>query len=86
MAATIAKCIGHDNTRRKVEQRLGSVASEAQANTWHTFTTCYVWRDGSGYIEVKRGDRTIRVNFGAEDKPLPKGEFAPEGLFEEADV
>lgn len=75
MAATIAKCIGIDLNRRKVETRLGHRASEAQANTYRTFTTCYVSKDGSGYVEVTRDGKTLhRFEFGPEG---PEGEAKP---------
>ena len=59
MARTIAKAIGQDNTREKVVHRLGSVSSEGQANTWRTFTTCYVDRDGGGFVRVVRDGEVL---------------------------
>lgn len=54
MAATIAKATGGDSSREKSVQRLGDQYSTAHANTWKTFTTCHVNKDGSGYVEVER--------------------------------
>lgn len=67
MAATIAKCIGYDKVREKTEHRLGSEASEGQANTHRTFVTAYVRRDGSGYVKVVQDGNTIHAHdFGPE--------------------
>lgn len=69
MAATIAKAAGYDNNgkRSKETTRLGHASAEAQANTWHTFTTAFVNKDGSGYLEMKRnGQPTQRIDFGPE--------------------
>jgi hypothetical protein len=67
MAATIAKATGYDSSRAKEAHRLGSQSSTAQANTWQTFTTAHVNRDGSGYVEVIRNGKTLhRFDFGAE--------------------
>ena len=52
MAATIAKCIGYDSRRIKEAHRLGSEWAEGQANTWRTFATATVHKDGSGHISV----------------------------------
>ena len=69
MAATIAKAIGYDSSRTKETHRLGSQSAEAQANTWRTFCTAYVRKDGSGFVEVKRdGIRFLFVEFGTEDE------------------
>ena len=59
MSATIANAYGYDNIRTKETHRLGSQAAQAEANTWRTFTTCYVNRDGVGHIEVKRDGKTL---------------------------
>ena len=68
MAATIAHAIGGDSSRVKETHRLGSQYSEARANTWRTFTTAFVSRDGSGYVRVTRDGETIhRFEFGPED-------------------
>jgi hypothetical protein len=68
MAKTIAIATGYDATRQKETQRLGSNAATARANTWHTFTTCHVDADGSGYVLVKRGTETLhRFEFGPEE-------------------
>lgn len=70
MAATIAKCRGFDTHRIKEEHRLGSTAAEAEANTWRTFTTCYVRKDGSGYVGVMRDGVVLhRFDFGPEGTP-----------------
>ena len=67
MAATMAICKGFDKSRVKEDHRLGHAASEGQANTWRTFTTCHVNKDGSGFIQVRRDDVTIHYfEFGAE--------------------
>lgn len=67
MAATIAKAFGGDSTREKAVHRLGSLYSRAEANTWRTFVTAFVKKDGSGYVEVRRNGKTIHeFEFGAE--------------------
>jgi len=72
MAATIAKCFGEDSTRTKPCHRLGSKSSMGRANTWHTFTTCYVKADGSGYVSVERDGKVLCMyRFGPESAPLP---------------
>ena len=68
MAATIAKCTGYDASREKNRTALGSVAARGEANTWRTFTTCCVDKDGSGYVRVVR-----------DGKELHSFEFGPEG-------
>jgi len=69
MAATIAKATGRDTSRVKETRRLGSVSSYVEANTWRTFTSAFVHRDGSGYVEVTRDGKTLcRFNFGPEAK------------------
>ena len=70
-AATRATCIGADNGRTKRDSRLGSQWAEGTAATWQTFATAFVKRDGSGYIEVRRGNDEIHIRFGPEDGPLP---------------
>lgn len=68
MAATIAEAIGYDSTRIKETHRLGSQGAEARANTWRTFTTAAVNRDGSGYVKVVRDGKTlIYFEFEKED-------------------
>lgn len=68
MAKTIAKAIGYDRSRTKAVHRLGHLSSEAQANTWRTFTSCYIRGDGSGYVEVSRnGQRIHFFEFGPEE-------------------
>lgn len=67
MANTIAKCFGSDSTRTKEASRLGSQSATAQANTWRTFTTCTVDRDGSGYVQVVRDGVVVHYfSFDAE--------------------
>jgi hypothetical protein len=67
MAATIAKCRGLDSSREKEAHRLGARASEAQANTWRTFSTAFVRADGSGYVEVHRDGALLhRFEFSEE--------------------
>ena len=68
MANTISMCWGEDKNRTKKASRLGNLASEAQANTWQTFTTCYVRKDGSGFIQVVRKGKGVlqRFDFGPE--------------------
>ena len=71
MAATIAKCIGYDSKRVKEDQRLGSVAAQAHANTWRTFTTARVNADGSGFVTVMRDGKVIHdFKFKAEGKSI----------------
>lgn len=70
-AATIATCYGADSSRIKTDHRLGSEWSKAEANTWQTFATALVNKDGSGYIRVKRGNKTINIGFGPETDELP---------------
>jgi hypothetical protein len=68
MANCIAICTGIDNSRQKEDRRLGAYAAQAQANTWRTFTTCYVNKDGSGYVIVSRNGETLhKYEFGPED-------------------
>ena len=59
MAATIAIATGYDTSRTKEASRLGSVGATARANTWTTFTTASINRDGSGYVEVVRHGEVI---------------------------
>ena len=68
MAKTIAKAIGMDSTRIKNVHRLGSKCAEGQANTYRTFTTCYVSADGSGYVHVERDGKMLHnFTFGPEE-------------------
>ena len=47
--------------------RLGHGSVKAQADTWRTFTTCSIWADGSGYVEVTRNGKSLhRFEFGPE--------------------
>lgn len=59
MAATIAIAVGYDRTRTKETHRLGSVGSHVEANTWRTFATADINKDGSGYIRVQRDGKTL---------------------------
>jgi len=69
MAATIAKAYGHDKSRVKETHRLGSEWAEAEANTWRTFTSVTVHKDGSGYVTVYRdGKQLHRFEFGKEEE------------------
>ena len=54
MAATIARAIGIDRSRRKETHRLGSEESVAEAATWKTFATVWIVKDGSGSFTLKR--------------------------------
>jgi len=67
MANTIAKAYGSDSTRVKETHRLGSRSAMGEANTWRTFTTCFVASDGSGYVRVIRDGKVIHeYQFGPE--------------------
>lgn len=72
MANTIAYAVGFQKTGERQNgqaSRLGHGAAMANANTWRTFTTCYVTKDGSGYVEVSRDGRTMHhFSFGPEDE------------------
>ena len=70
MAATIARAIGSDRTRSKCVHKLGSIDSQGEANTFLTFSRCFIRANGSGYIEVTRGLRNFRFNFGTESEEL----------------
>lgn len=78
MAKTIARAIakdvatavaiGTDSVRIKIVHRLGSECAEGQANTYRTFTTCYVSADGSGYVHVERDGKMLHnFTFGPEE-------------------
>lgn len=54
MAATIARAIGRSRAKETETTRLGHEESEAQANTFLTFTKALMRKDGSGFIEVSR--------------------------------
>lgn len=67
MAATIAKAVGMSKTNSKEVTRLGHEASLGEANTWRTFTCCYVRKNGSGYVKVTRDGKLIHeFSFGPE--------------------
>lgn len=71
MANCKASATGIDSNRTKDTHRLGSQAAKVEAATWQTFATAYVAKDGSGYVEVKRGQKTIhRFDFGKEEGGL----------------
>lgn len=68
MARTIAKCIGIDIRREKAAHRLGSVASQVQAATWHTFLNAKVEASGAGRVWVVRDGKVIHEwEIGPED-------------------
>ena len=70
MAATIATATTEDNTRTKETHRLGSQSATGEAATWRTFATAHVFRDGSGYVRVRRDGATLHVfDFGPEATP-----------------
>lgn len=77
MAATIATAIGHDPNRDKTVTRLGHHASSGFASTWYTFTECHVRKDGSGYVEVRRGSRGLGGRVGGGDV-MHRFDFGPE--------
>ena len=62
MAATIARAQGY-NKKGAVQNgqatRLGHGAAYASANTWQTFAEVHVQADGSGRVEVRRGQEVI---------------------------
>ena len=70
MAATRAYAVGFNKQgeRQNVQvSRLGHGAAMANANTWRTFATAYIWADGSGYVEVARDRKTLHhFSFDAE--------------------
>ena len=67
MAATIARAEGQDTNRVKSVHRLGSRSSQVQAATWHTFAEAYVYKNGSGYIQIARDGKVLhRFEFGPE--------------------
>ena len=71
MAKCIAKAIGSDTNRDKECHRLWSFSAEGQANTWHTFTRCVVFADGSGFVSVtQNNNKIVHIAFGAEDKEV----------------
>lgn len=77
MAATIATAVGHDANRDKRATRLGGRSATGHADTYRTFATCHVNADGSGCIEVRRGERGLggRVN---TTEVLHRFDFGPE--------
>lgn len=68
MAATIATAIGIDKSgSTKEATRLGSHSSIGKAATYRTFAEVGVNADGSGYVVVRRDDKTIVfMDFAAE--------------------
>lgn len=73
MAATRAWLETADSSRRKTASRLGSQYAEAHADTWATFATAHVNRDGSGYIEVRRNGKVLHdFHFYPEDEAINK--------------
>ena len=71
MAKTIAIATGWDKSRKKETHRLGAVSSEGQANTWRTFTKCYVEADGSCMVSIIRdGKCLIARSFGPEEEKV----------------
>lgn len=77
MAATRATAIGDHGTRSRRVTRVGHASATGHADTWCTFTVCHVNRDGSGYVEVRRGSRGLggRTN---ETEVLHRFDFGPE--------
>jgi len=71
-AATIARATGADSNkgdpqaRQSVEQ-----GRRAEANTYETFATAFVQRDGSGHVEVRRRSQVFHFTFGPETGELP---------------
>lgn len=60
MANCRARAYGFNSTGSTSEaSRLGSQGAMAHADTWQTFTTVFVARDGSGYVKVERPKGTI---------------------------
>lgn len=72
MAATIGRLITTGLDWTTTTDRPGTVSAEAQANTFDTFTTCFVKADGSGSVKVERNIDGKRVCVGMM-------EFGPEG-------
>lgn len=72
MANTIARCVGYDKARMKEVTRLGSVASEASAATWHTFAKVFVKADGSGWASaIQNGKIILEFSWNGENEPDP---------------
>ncbi len=68
MAKTIAIAKGFDASRIKETHRLGAKMSEGQANTYRTFSTVRMNADGSGFVQVRRDDKTLFYQeFGPEE-------------------
>jgi hypothetical protein len=73
MAATRGTVQGYTkagNAQQGQQSALGGGSVEAHADTWKTFSRCAVRADGSGYIEVRRGDKIIYFYFGPETDEL----------------
>jgi len=67
----MAIAIGSDKSRDKECHRLGSTRAEGQANTWHTFTRCVVFADGSGRTSVTRYGKVLNFfDFGPENEEV----------------
>lgn len=88
MANTYAGCRGEDRTRVKEDHRLGSESATGVAQTYVTFATAHVRKDGSGYIRVSRqanygapipdnAKLDVIVMFGAESGPDAAGVIEP---------
>ncbi len=76
MAATRATAIG-DKGRIRPVTRLGHQSATGHADTWCTFTMCHVNKDGSGYVEVRRGKRGLGGRTNKTDV-LHRFDFGPE--------
>lgn len=54
MAATRAVVYGYDKSRTKERSTLGSEGVRTSAATWKTFVIAELYKDGSGYVNVKQ--------------------------------
>jgi hypothetical protein len=61
MAALIGRVIAWDKTRTKEVHRLASQSVLAEANTWHTFASVTMERDGSGKAVILRDGKTLHT-------------------------
>jgi len=73
MANTIARIIRERPYNQPEVHRLGSQEAHVEANTWRTFTTAHVNRDGSGFVRVTR-----TRGYGDSDEVLHYFSFGPE--------